>query len=82
MEKCVKRRATIRYGGRVRREACVPEVETAHEMLLLRGWVQGVFATTAASARWVRFNKINDGNLLKDINTPIPVCVCVCARSA
>ena len=51
-EKCAKRRATIRYGvvpGR--REARVPVVETVHEMLLLRDWVQGVSATTAASKR-------------------------------
>ena len=37
--------------GRARREARVPVVETVHEMLLLRDWVQGVSATTAASKR-------------------------------
>ena len=39
METCVKRRATIRYGGRARREARVPVVETVHEMLLLRNFL-------------------------------------------
>ena len=33
--------------GRARREARVPVVETVHEMLLLRDWVQGVSAATA-----------------------------------
>ena len=37
--------------GRARREARVPVVETVHEMLLLRDWVQGVSAATAASKR-------------------------------
>ena len=39
MEKCVKRRATIRYGVEPGGEARVPVVETVHEMLLLRDWV-------------------------------------------
>jgi len=52
MEKCVKRRATILNGGKARREARVPVVETAHGvLLLLRVWVQGVSVTAAASKR-------------------------------
>ena len=37
--------------GRARRKASVPVVETVHELLLLRDWVQGVSAATAASKR-------------------------------
>jgi hypothetical protein len=39
--KCVKRRATIRYEGRARREARVPVVETVHEMFLFAGLDSG-----------------------------------------
>ena len=48
--------------GRARREARVPVVETVHEMLLLRDWVQGVSAATAASKRARRTAHAQPGN--------------------